>query len=332
MFDDYLVTIIIPTYNAEATLQRCLDSLCGQTYKNLEIILVDDGSTDATASICDINAKEDARIRVIHQSNKGVAGATNVALDIAKGDFYLFVDSDDALESQCVADTLKALIDYDVDVVQFGRISLSESGKYLYQDMLEHRIFNDNTTILKALLVDGYIGNNLACKLFKAKLFDGIRLEAGRQLVDSVTVPRVLLRCRNYLIFPKNYYFAYRLVNSVSRGYWNDAHYDDFVNTISFMQSFFRDNLHEEVNALYIFQMRRAMHGYCQLKDSRKKVSDYTHKKTFFLRLFKDSHSSLAKTDWELSLSSKTKLQIRLFSISPMLFYFLLKVKNKSQE
>ena len=98
--NDSLLSIIVPVYNVEQYLSRCVDSLVNQTYHNIEIILVDDGSPDRSGEICDEYAKKDKRVKVIHQSNGGLSDARNTALDIAKGDYLMFVDSDDWIEKK----------------------------------------------------------------------------------------------------------------------------------------------------------------------------------------------------------------------------------------
>ena len=96
-----LLSVIVPVYNAAPYLRRCLDSICGQTYPNLEIILIDDGSTDSSLEICKQYAAKDPRVRVLHQANKGLPATRNVGIEQSKGEFFTFVDSDDWVDTKC---------------------------------------------------------------------------------------------------------------------------------------------------------------------------------------------------------------------------------------
>ncbi|MBR5553537.1 MAG: glycosyltransferase family 2 protein [Clostridia bacterium] len=114
------ISVIIPVYKVEAYLPRCLDSVINQTYKNLEIILVDDGSPDKSGEICDKYAALDERIKVIHQENRGLSEARNSGMNIATGDYIAFVDSDDWIESDTYEGMLKNIIEHDADLVVCG--------------------------------------------------------------------------------------------------------------------------------------------------------------------------------------------------------------------
>ena len=105
---EYLVSVIIPIYKVEKYLERCVSSIVGQNYNNLEIILVDDGSPDNCPAMCDEWASRDARIRVIHQKNRGLSAARNKGIDIAQGEFICFVDSDDYVEVTMIEDMVRA--------------------------------------------------------------------------------------------------------------------------------------------------------------------------------------------------------------------------------
>ena len=110
-----MISVIVPIYNVEAYLPQCLDSIVSQTYKDLEIILVDDGSTDSSGRICDEFADKDVRIRVIHQKNSGLPEARNSGLKVAKGDYIIMPDGDDALHPQMIEILYNLIIDGDYD-------------------------------------------------------------------------------------------------------------------------------------------------------------------------------------------------------------------------
>ena len=112
-----LLSVIVPVYRVETYLPKCLDSLVGQTYADLEIILVDDGSPDRSGAICDEYAARDSRIVVIHQENRGASQARNAGLDRATGEFVAFVDSDDYLDFSMYENLMKAVVEYDADIV-----------------------------------------------------------------------------------------------------------------------------------------------------------------------------------------------------------------------
>lgn len=125
---EYLVTIIIPVYNAAAFLDICLDSVVNQSYRNLEVLLIDDGSTDASGRLCDKWSVKDSRVHVVHCENGGPSKARNIGLKKALGQFVMFVDSDDRLCPQAVKRSLTCMIDSRADLVAFGKEFIDEQG------------------------------------------------------------------------------------------------------------------------------------------------------------------------------------------------------------
>lgn len=115
-FSDFMISIIIPVYNVEKYLPMCMDSVLQQTNEDFECILVDDGSTDSSGEICDHYAKKDLRIKVLHKENHGVSSARNIGIDAAKGQYIMFIDSDDFIESVMLEVLLKDIREYDVDI------------------------------------------------------------------------------------------------------------------------------------------------------------------------------------------------------------------------
>ena len=127
-----LVSIIVPVYNVEKYLERCLDSLINQTLKDIEIILVDDGSTDDSGNICDKYAKKDKRIKVIHKENGGLSDARNIGLSIANGRYLQFVDSDDFIHKQMIEILYNTIINNnaDISICDFDKVYENTKIKY----------------------------------------------------------------------------------------------------------------------------------------------------------------------------------------------------------
>ncbi len=137
-----LVSVIVPVYGVERYLDACVEGLVGQTYRNLEILLVDDGSPDRCPAMCDAWTARDERIRVIHKANGGLSDARNVGLAKATGDYIYFVDSDDMVERNLIERAMATMRDYDADLVMFQFDTISEDGKPLTSSY-KHNHYDD---------------------------------------------------------------------------------------------------------------------------------------------------------------------------------------------
>ena len=123
-----MISVIVPVYNVEKYLRQCLDSVLAQTYRELEIILVDDGSTDGSGAICDEYATRDSRIKVVHQQNGGLSSARNAGLDLATGEYVAFVDSDDYIHETMLELLYQALVENNADTVICNFERVDEKG------------------------------------------------------------------------------------------------------------------------------------------------------------------------------------------------------------
>ena len=168
------VSIIVPVYGTEAYLPTCIESLCNQTYQNIQIILVDDQSTDRCPEICDEYAKKDSRITVIHQKNKGVSGARNTGLENATGNYIMFVDSDDELYADAVNILLKDILEHEADIVWAPKNY--ENGEYT--------VFQGDHALLLSLNLEHNI-NAVWSKLFKKTFIEGLRFEEGKNINED---------------------------------------------------------------------------------------------------------------------------------------------------
>ncbi len=157
------VTIVIPVYNTKKYLKKCVDSLTEQTYRNIEVLLVDDGSTDGSSELCDEIANKDERVRVIHKANGGVAAARNLGIDEAEGEYVMFVDSDDWLDTDAVETLVEHADKNNVDVIRFNYVREFE-GKQLVKKntFLEERVYlgNECRNVCRQTL--GLIGDELS--------------------------------------------------------------------------------------------------------------------------------------------------------------------------
>lgn len=188
-----LISIIIPVYNVEPYLCQCLDSVIGQTYENLEILIIDDGSTDGSGKICDKYAERDERIRVFHTENRGLSAARNMGLDESNGKYIAFIDSDDWFELDAIERSVEAVSKSKVDIVCFHSIrEYKNSSKKDKIDPREPVIFSDKE-IIKEYCTNSGVGAACWNKLYGAGLFQHVRYPEGRYYEDRATTYQLLL-------------------------------------------------------------------------------------------------------------------------------------------
>ena len=186
-----LVSIIIPVYNVEKYLDKCINSVRNQTYKHLEIILVDDGSIDNSGRICDRYQKVDSRIIVIHKNNGGLSDARNTALDIVTGDYVLCVDSDDYITKDCVEYLINLLekTKSDISICQMKKIFAEETRL----DCLKEKInIYENVIAMEQFLYQRLFTASAWCKLYKRQIFKDIRYPVGYYYEDFAIICKIL--------------------------------------------------------------------------------------------------------------------------------------------
>lgn len=187
-----LISVIIPVYNVKPFLQTCADSVFAQTFRNLEIILVDDGSTDGSGELCDALAEQDSRVRVIHQQNGGLSAARNTGIDASTGAYLYFLDSDDAISPVTIVHLWTACVRTraDVAVGDFMRFTGDEALK-------ERRTFTseafDTREALRRMLMNEGFGHQAWGKLFKRSLWETLRFPRGLLYEDYAVIYDVIL-------------------------------------------------------------------------------------------------------------------------------------------
>ena len=198
------ISIIIPIYNREKSLKKCLDSVIRQTYENLEIILVDDGSQDNSGIICDDYANTDKRILVIHQQNAGVSAARNAGLAMVTGDYIGWVDSDDWIEPDMYECMLKNAQEYKADIVVCSRMERYED-RSIFRGWQKTEILNKEQAT-QMLLNDECMQNYLWDKLFRNDLLADITFPVGRTYEDIAVMYKVFKRVERVVCLPQAKY------------------------------------------------------------------------------------------------------------------------------
>ena len=240
-----LISVIVPVYKVEEYLNKCVESIINQTYKNLEIILVDDGSPDNCPKMCDEWSKKDKRIKVIHKENGGVSSARNIGLDNCSGKYISFVDSDDWLELNYFEDMLMIINKYKVKYVTCGYTRIYDNRKEVINgDLIEKKITSKE--YLNQLLNVGNSYGFVHMKLIEKKVIDNNRfnesLIVGEDALFNITL------CNNLddvVIYNKPLYNYFFNSNSVVRKY-NDNYCNNYYNSMAYMNEYIRSTYSEK--------------------------------------------------------------------------------------
>ena len=188
MADKPLISVIIPVYNVEEYLARCLNSVVNQTYANLEILLVDDGSSDQSSQICDDYAQKDSRIKVIHTKNGGPSAARNCALKICTGEYIGFVDSDDWIAPDMYETLYDNLYSNNADISIVGYAMVWSSGKIQKQSESSAFFTWSHDKLMEEWMGQRYFKGFMCDKLFRRELFASIRFPEGQNYMEDVAI------------------------------------------------------------------------------------------------------------------------------------------------
>lgn len=305
-----LVSVIVPIYNVEKYLARCLDSIVGQTYQNLEIILVNDGSTDTSGKICRRYAQNDPRIRLFTQENQGLSAARNTGLDHMNGEYIVFVDSDDYISVHFVEIMLGKLLKYDVkiamcdilevddadDFADIDHVSLQEIGPCIKmsRDDIFERVYESRG---KYVVVCG--------RIYHRNIFENLRFEQGRIHEDEFIFHKIYMQVEDVCWIARALYAYRKSTNSITRTGGVYRPHPDSIDALLERLSFFQqygDARHIKATVEYIFQIFLNFAG--QMEDSE-------------LRKF------IAQTEQEIYRITGTKytsMKCTLFKRSPKMY------------
>ena len=292
------ITVIVPIYKVELYLRRCLDSIVSQTYQNLEIILVDDGSPDNCGKICDEYAEKDDRIRVIHQKNAGLGFARNSGLEICTGEYIMFVDSDDYLSTDCVEVLYKKLFNDNSDMVVGNYSEVYDDGtaqKGYYQCCYDCVMSRDD--VLKNFS-SHILPVTAWAKLYRREIFKNIAYPSIRCAEDIWVFSDVLEQCQQIAFSSKTVYFY-------------------FLRSDSIMHSLDQGRMLDLINAnlrfvKYLLEkgcLKTASKFYARCVDCALSLEKMNDRLKFFKQYFD------RKIRWQLFKETKLKTKIKWFGL-----------------
>lgn len=241
------ISIIIPAYNASKYITRTLYSICNQTYKNLEIIVVDDGSSDNTLEICKKQSEKDNRIKVFHKKNQGVTLARDMGISMATGELIGFVDADDTIDPEMYECLYNNLVKYDADISHCGYKTIKENGEENLFYGTGKLIIQSNTDGIIDLIKGEIIEPSLCIKLFRKELFDNLDYDKTMRINEDYVMNLLLFKkSRKSVFVDEPYYHYYQNENSGSSKNTEEYFYRDILKAADITLNLFKydDNIH----------------------------------------------------------------------------------------
>lgn len=224
-----LISVIIPVYQVEPYVARCIESILVQTLQDLEIILVDDGSTDESGRICDQYKVRDSRIKVIHQTNGGISAARNTGLDVAKGRYIGFIDSDDYIAPNMYELMYEAMHKKQVDLAVCNYEKVYEGDirqEERVEEKLQEQLIYTRKAALQAMQENRGCWTYVNNKLYKREIFKALRFEEGRIYEDAFIMPKLMSKCEKIVTVPESLYFYVQRAGSILHTQFNEKRLD----------------------------------------------------------------------------------------------------------
>lgn len=224
---DEKITVAVAVYNAEKYLKKAVNSIIDQDYQNLDILLIDDGSTDNSGYICDEFARVDSRVRVLHQKNGGLCAARNAAIENMLGNYIMFVDNDDWVENNIVSFLYDKLIKNNLDMAACTSIDhFEDSDKIVKVVRGNDKILNNHEAIKDFYFNRMYTFDAIQCKLYKKEIFTSLRFKVGRRTDDTLTTPQIFDKCARIGYFNEGLYNYLVRKNSMCRAKYDQKSID----------------------------------------------------------------------------------------------------------
>ena len=310
---DELISVIVPVYNVEKYLHQCIDSILMQTYKNLEIILVDDGSTDQSGSICDEYARQDKRVVTIHQKNKGLAGARNTGLDIMSGEWISFVDSDDWISNLFYEKQLLALKQHGAELALVRFSSSEDDFKKLHSNTIAELVLDSNQLLETYYKTQNSkkITTSVWPRLYRANLIHNMRFPEGFLNEDILFTVETFLKCNLavYIDEPLYYYRKIR-IGSIMNAKFSSKRVMDNLELYTKVESLLISKGKAELTVKNFYNLYNILSRALYTADSKDTVE-------LIKKYRKDSNNKVGKALQDATLTSYEKIVLLMNLLCP---------------
>ena len=310
---DKLISIIVPVYNVEQYIKRCLDSISRQTYKKIEIIVIDDGSKDASADICERCAMADSRIIFIKKENEGAGYTRNIGIDVAKGDYIFFVDSDDYIMPNCIERLLKVALEENADIVKCSWIEGKEDNYNVIPKKKKYKIYSNIHAFYTREMNIAVHG-----KLYRNSIIGDIRYPKETTYDDEFFTYKLIYNASKIVILDEPYYYYYFNPNSIMHGKKGMMHLQ-YIRAYKERIDFFRGRNEYELAGISHKELAiRLMLSYTEWE----KYSEYVYSKDDIVKMFNKEYDIGRK----YANGIKEKCSLRLFRANPFLMAKIIKL------
>lgn len=280
MSKDEKISIIVPVYNAEKYLKKCINSITNQTYSNLEIILINDGSTDNSGNMCDEFAKKDERIVVIHKKNEGLSATRNVGIERATGKFIGFVDSDDYIEKDMYETLYKEITTYDADISSISISMVKKNGQKISGTNTKERNVYEGEEIIKELLLHKTLKNYSCDKLYKLELLKSTRYIVGVAYEDVPFMFEIMSKAKKVVYYDVIKYYYVKHKNSLS-AVTSEKNVNDYIDAI-INRFVLTEKEYKNLNIYNLYAIANTtIHAYYKVMLSSKSIENHRPKLDF---------------------------------------------------
>lgn len=322
-----LISVVLPIYNVEKYLKECIESVIAQTYSYIEIILVDDGSKDSSAQICDSYKEKDKRIRVIHKSNGGLSDARNTGLKHAKGNYICFIDSDDYVHEKYIEELYNLIKKNDAQIAICNFQRISENGQAISEEKLISDVKTSDEILEKLNSKDLYPASIVAWnKLYDIKLFKNILYPVGKLHEDEYTTYKLYYISNKIAITSRVLYYYRTVQTSIMNKSFNKKRLD-ILGALEERMQFFKENHKDKLYELALIQYETVL--MIHYMNCKKYLKDSEEIQEELLNKYRKNYKDVLKSK---HCSKIDKIKFKLAYKSPILYYIIKKILKNVQK